>query len=46
VRDAHAQFIADVKVLTGDAKVVADAERLRDNLFARLREKAAEGATE
>jgi hypothetical protein len=43
VRDAHAQFIADVKVLTGDAKVVADAERLRDNLFARLREKAAEG---
>ena len=43
VRDTHAQFIADVKVLTADRKVVSDAERLRDNLFARMREKAAEG---
>jgi hypothetical protein len=42
VRDTHAQWIADVKVLTGDGKVVADAERLRDNLFARIREKTGE----
>jgi alkylation response protein AidB-like acyl-CoA dehydrogenase len=44
VRDALAQWVADVKVETGNAKVVADAERLRDNVFARLREKAGEGA--
>ena len=44
VRDTFAQFIADVKVLTADARVVADAQRLRNNLFARIREKAGEEA--
>ena len=42
VKDTHSQWIADVKVITGDAKVFADAERLRDNLFASLRECAKE----
>lgn len=42
VKDIHSQWIADVKVLTGDQKVVEDAERLRDNLFAKLREKCKE----
>lgn len=42
VRDTHAQWIANVKVMTGDPKVVADAERLRDRLFAWMREKCQE----
>jgi hypothetical protein len=42
VKDTHSQWIADVKVLTGDAKVVSDAERLRDNLFARIRARCKE----
>ena len=38
-RDVFAQWISEVKVLTGDARVVAEAERLRDKALTRMQEK-------
>jgi hypothetical protein len=39
VMDTFAQWISQVKVLTGDARVVAESERLRDRMLERLRAK-------
>ena len=39
VQDTFAQWISQVKVLTGDARVVSEAERLRDRMLERLRDK-------
>ncbi len=38
VKDAFALWISNARVLTGDARVLAEAERLRDQCFERMRE--------
>ena len=38
-KDVLAQWISEVKVITGDAKVCAEAERLRDRCYARMKER-------
>ena len=43
-KDVFVQWISAVKVQTGDAKLVAEAERLRDNALARMLELIEKGA--
>lgn len=43
MKDTLAQFISGVRVLTGDARLVAEAERLRDRCYARMKELAEGG---
>jgi hypothetical protein len=38
-RDVFAQWVGAVKVMTGDAKLVAEAERLRDRCLSTMQEK-------
>ena len=42
VKDCMAMFISRVKVRTGNAKVLADAEQLRDDVFQKMREKVSQ----